>query len=337
MKKKLQIFISSTFADLQAERQSAVEAILRAGHIPAGMELFSAGNESQLEIIKRWIDESDVYMLVLGGRYGSIDKQSGLSYTEVEYRYALEKNKPVFAIVVSDNLLQAKVKEHGTTVLERKQIEKYDAFKELVLSKVCRFFDNDNEIKISVFESILDIQSRFDLKGWIRYEDMPDVSSLLNQLSSLQDEVNKLNKELTSKNSKVSKSLFGSFKYEEVLQLLRGKSVTVPKTVSKQDKDYVMSYLDVLISNSGVFNTGIDNQVSSGDANHLLYKVASDMIAFGLIEQKIEKRGQNNVYVLRTSDDGKRFIAETNLILHQAKQKTAQSKKEKQAQAEKEK
>jgi hypothetical protein len=69
MKKKLQVFISSTYTDLQDERQAAVEAILRAGHIPAGMELFAAGDTSQMEVIRRWIDDSDVFLLILGGRY----------------------------------------------------------------------------------------------------------------------------------------------------------------------------------------------------------------------------------------------------------------------------
>ena len=34
------------------ERQAVVEAILEAGHIPAGMELFSADNKKQFEVIK---------------------------------------------------------------------------------------------------------------------------------------------------------------------------------------------------------------------------------------------------------------------------------------------
>jgi CRP-like cAMP-binding protein len=50
---------------MRRERQAVVEAILKAGHIPAGMELFAAGDESQLETIYRWIDESDVFMLIL--------------------------------------------------------------------------------------------------------------------------------------------------------------------------------------------------------------------------------------------------------------------------------
>jgi len=63
MKKKLQVFISSTYTDLLEERQTAVEAIFSCGHIPAGMELFTAGDESQLTVIKKWIAESDVFYL----------------------------------------------------------------------------------------------------------------------------------------------------------------------------------------------------------------------------------------------------------------------------------
>ncbi|MFD1468715.1 DUF4062 domain-containing protein [Hymenobacter caeli] len=320
MKNKLQVFISSTFSDLQLERQAAVEAVLRSGHISAGMELFSAGNESQLEIIKRWIDESDVYMLILGGRYGSIEKKSGLSYTEIEYRYAVEKNKPVFSIVVSDSLLKAKVKKNGLDVIERDDIKKYNQFKELVLSKICRFFNNNTEIKLAVLESLLDIQSRFNLKGWIRYEDVPDMSSLLKQLSLLQNENTILKKELLSKNNKVSKELFGILNYEQLKQLLLNEKINIPKSVSNMNKDVEQSYFDVFTANAGIFNTGVDNQVASGEANHLMYKIASDMIAFGLIEQKNEKRGQRTASVLRTSSDGRRFIAESTLKNHQAGQ-----------------
>lgn len=110
--KKLQVFVSSTYTDLIEERQTAVQAILDAGHIPAGMELFKAG-KSQMKTIQKWIDESDVYMLILGGRYGSIEESSGLSYTELEYRYALSKNMPVFAIILEDSYLISKVVNCG--------------------------------------------------------------------------------------------------------------------------------------------------------------------------------------------------------------------------------
>ena len=61
-----------------------VEAILEAGHIPAGMELFS-GAGTVIRTIQKWIDESDIYFLLLGGRYGSIYNKEGISFTEWEY------------------------------------------------------------------------------------------------------------------------------------------------------------------------------------------------------------------------------------------------------------
>ena len=70
-RRRLQIFVSSTYNDLKVERQAAIEAILSAGHIPAGMELFTSGDESQMKVIEQWIDESDIYLLILGGRYGA--------------------------------------------------------------------------------------------------------------------------------------------------------------------------------------------------------------------------------------------------------------------------
>lgn len=103
--------------DLMGERQAAVEAILDAGHIPAGMELFKAGNESQLKTIYKWIDNSDVYMLILGGRYGSIEQEFNMSYTELEYRYALSKNIPVFAVVLSESFLTDKINALGLSAV----------------------------------------------------------------------------------------------------------------------------------------------------------------------------------------------------------------------------
>ena len=105
-KKKMQVFVSSTYEDLRAERQAAVAAILSAGHIPAGMELFTAGDQSQLEVIYRWIDESDVFMLILGGRYGTVEKRSAKSYIHLEYEYALKQEKPFFAVVITEEHLE---------------------------------------------------------------------------------------------------------------------------------------------------------------------------------------------------------------------------------------
>lgn len=62
------------------------------------MELFPAANEDQWTLIKKVIDDSDYYLVIIAGRYGSIGAD-GISYTEMEYRYALEAGKPVIGFI----------------------------------------------------------------------------------------------------------------------------------------------------------------------------------------------------------------------------------------------
>jgi len=166
-KKKLQIFISSTYSDLREERQAAVEAVLVTGHIPAGMELFAAGDESQMNVIKRWIDESDIFMLILGGRYGSLDPETRKSYIQLEYEYALEKGKPLFALVIHEDYLKKKIKKYGSSVIEQDSPDKLKEFRELVCSKMVRFWNDPKDIKLSIMEAIADLSNRTELVGWI--------------------------------------------------------------------------------------------------------------------------------------------------------------------------
>ncbi|WP_238271800.1 DUF4062 domain-containing protein [Methylobacterium cerastii] len=83
MEKKYQIFISSTYLDLIDVRREIAKAVLRQTEIPAAMEDFGSVDRAALEYIKAVIDQCDYYVLIIAGRYGSID-ESGLSYTEQE-------------------------------------------------------------------------------------------------------------------------------------------------------------------------------------------------------------------------------------------------------------
>src|ERR1700741_2042613 len=98
MEKRYQVFVSSTYQDLQEERAEIIQALLELDCIPAGMELFPAATEEAWDLIKGVIDDSDYYCLVLAGRYGSTDGM-GVSFTEKEYDYALAQKKPIMAFV----------------------------------------------------------------------------------------------------------------------------------------------------------------------------------------------------------------------------------------------
>lgn len=192
MKKKFQIFISSTYTDLIEERQAAVSAILKAGHIPAGMELFTAGDQSQMETIKRWIDESDMFMLILGGRYGSIEPSSSLSYTELEYDYAVKTGKPYFAVVIDPSALDQKVRMHGSSVIETENTKELAAFQQKVLGRISAFFKDANDIKLTVYETISDFIARYDFKGWVSGDEIPDIQSFTDQINKLREENKRL-------------------------------------------------------------------------------------------------------------------------------------------------
>lgn len=185
VKRKLQVFVSSTYTDLLAERQAAVEAILKSGHIPAGMELFSAGDKSQLEVIYKWIDESDVFMLILGARYGSVDPDSGCSYTELEYNYARTKGKPSFAVVIADEAIERKVQELGRAAIERHNPCGLENFRALVLTNVSEFFHEPKDIKLSVLASLRELSNDDSLGGWVSARGLPDLETVRTELEML--------------------------------------------------------------------------------------------------------------------------------------------------------
>lgn len=95
---RYQVFLSSTFTDLKEERAEVIQALWELDCIPTGMEAFLASNLSQWDIIRRVIDECDYYILIIGGRYGSLTAE-GMSYTEKEYHYAKALGLPVLAFV----------------------------------------------------------------------------------------------------------------------------------------------------------------------------------------------------------------------------------------------
>ena len=143
-------------------------AILDAGHIPAGMELFAANDKSQWETIKKWIDESDVFVLILGGRYGSIESETQKSYIELEYDFAIQKGKPFFAIVISQKALDCKYKEKSKEFIESADQEKLKEFRGRVMTKTVNEFDTLDGIKLAIHKSLKFFEEDEKIMGWVR-------------------------------------------------------------------------------------------------------------------------------------------------------------------------
>lgn len=133
MQKRYQVFLSSTFRDLEAERLEVMRALLELDCFPCGMEYFPAANDDQWSFIKDLIDQCDYYVVVVAGRYGSVDA-AGISFTEREYRYALEKGTPVLGFVHAD---PAQIPQ-GKSELDPVGQKRLNEFRTLVQTRLCK-------------------------------------------------------------------------------------------------------------------------------------------------------------------------------------------------------
>ena len=173
MDKRYQVFVSSTYEDLQEERKEVMQALLELECIPSGMELFPASNEDQWSLIKRVIDDSDYYIVIIGGRYGSLNNE-GMSYTEMEYRYALDTGKPIIAFL-HKNPDEIKAKNSEKTSSGK---EKLEAFRALVQNKVVQYWISPSDLGSKVSRSMIKLIKQFPAIGWIKADAAIDESSM---------------------------------------------------------------------------------------------------------------------------------------------------------------
>lgn len=202
MEKRYQIFISSTFADLEEERKEVMEAIIELDCFPAGMEMFPASDKEQFEYIKSVIDESDYYVIIVAGRYGSI-ADDGISYTEKEFNYAEENGIPILAFVKKD----IKTISADKTESKPENREKLEKFREKVLSnRMAKFWDTKDDLKYNLHSSLSREMKMNPRVGWIRGNTSAD-SELYDKIEQLRDERDRFKKmyqELKKDNTKES-------------------------------------------------------------------------------------------------------------------------------------
>ena len=205
MEKRYQVFISSTFIDLQEERQEVMQALLELDCIPSGMELFPAANETQWEIIKKVINDCDYYLLILAGRYGTI-ADDGYSYTEKEYDYATEIGKPILAFTHRDigKIIGDKIEK---TDLGKEKLLK---FKEKVEKKLCKQWDTSVELGSVVSRSMVQMIKTSPGIGWVRGDQVSDseatseILRLTKEIESLSEELNEISEKQKEEISELS-------------------------------------------------------------------------------------------------------------------------------------
>lgn len=158
-----QVFVSSTYTDLVEERRAIIQALLELDCFPAGMEMFPAANDDQWTLIREVIELSDYYVVVVGGRYGSVSSE-GISYTEMEYDYAISRDIPVLGFVHADpGSIPASMTE-----LDPDAREKLDAFRAKVMTRMVKQFRTPDDLASVVSRGLIRAIKKQPRPGWVR-------------------------------------------------------------------------------------------------------------------------------------------------------------------------
>lgn len=207
MDKKYQVFVSSTYEDLQEERKKVMEALLQMNCFPVGMEYFNASDDSQWEVIKSLIRECDYYVLIVAGRYGSIEEESGKSYTQKEFEYAIEQGVPVISFV------HQCPKSLPGTKIEQDPIkrEKLEFFKDSIKKKLCKFWDNADGLSSQVVLSLTSLIKSHPRTGWIKADEISSAEAN-KELISLRKENDLLKSKIRVLSSQIPE---GTEKYKQ--------------------------------------------------------------------------------------------------------------------------
>lgn len=119
----------------------------------------------------------------MAGRYGSTN-DDGVSYTEMEYQYALKTGKPIIAFLHKD---PSKI-ESGKCEADSEGQEKLKQFRNLAQKKMCKFWLTPEELGSVVSRSVIKLQKSSPGIGWVRGDVVSDKEA--------SQEILKLNKQI---------------------------------------------------------------------------------------------------------------------------------------------
>jgi len=163
---------------------------LRQGVFPCGREYFPAASEESWTYIASLIDQCDYYLVIVGGRYGSVTSD-GVSFTQKEYLYAQSKEIPCIAFTHAkpDEL---PVKKSEQSEEGRKRLLE---FVSLLRKNLCKDWSTPHELGAVVSRSVTQLMKRHPRTGWIPANQAGDpkateeILALTKKVSELEEEL----------------------------------------------------------------------------------------------------------------------------------------------------
>ena len=157
-KQHVPIFVSSTYADLIPYRNEVQHHLIRLEQIVRGMEYFGSSPQNSLSVCLSQVRECKVFISILGMRYGSIDEDSGLSYSQLEYNEAIKNNIPTLIYIIDENHpIPPKNVDTGSGA------DKLVEFKELLKKRhTVSFFTTPEDLGQKIAHDLVETLSKLD-------------------------------------------------------------------------------------------------------------------------------------------------------------------------------
>lgn len=305
MDKKYQVFVSSTYEDLQEERKAVMESLLQMNCFPVGMEYFNASDESQWDVIKQLIDECDYYVLIVAGRYGSIEESTGKSYTQKEFEYAVSNGVPVISFLHKepDSLPKSKTEQNKDSEA------KLNAFKDDVQKRLCKYWTSPDNLASQVVLSLTSLIKSKPRVGWVKADQLNAESS--KEILKLKEQIDSLNatiREIEDKDPEgiedlqqgedevciiYNSDVYGDYKYKLTWNRIIG--ALTPHMINECSEKELRLALNSLVDNN------LLTFASLSDESFQTVKV--QMIALGIIKPSNKKHSatDTNTYWTLTS------------------------------------
>lgn len=277
MDKKYHVFISSTYTDLQEERREALQALLGMGYIVSGMEYFPAVDLDQFEYIKKQIDDCDYYLLIVAGKYGTISP-SGISYTELEYNYAVEKGIPIVALL-HKNIESIPSGFCESSIISR---EKLHIFRNNVCTgRMVKFWNSKDEIGKHVLSAMVAATNFFHPVGWVRSNRIAN-DDALNEIITLKKENERLKQKLKKLEKQVSATYENLAPLESEFMINGEGEMLTPDNYERTRRAF-----SIVKSWESIFKhlaQQLRSQKDYSDIKHLIQKMVRDDVKKNLLK-----------------------------------------------------
>lgn len=223
------------------------------------MEYFPAMDEEQLSYIKRIIDECDYYILVIAGKYGSLDA-SGKSYTHLEYEYAKSIGKTVLGFPVRD-ISKLRLEQTETDPALREKLENFR--RELMSGRLIMMWEDQKDLELAVVKSLPAAIKQYPQTGWIRTP-KSSAEDLLTEINELRKENGNLKEELLKSSTKPVAAIQGLADLSTNIDFEITRSHRYDRTMSVNTKSLKKTWHEILMT----FCLAVKGPVSRDNMKH---------------------------------------------------------------------